>query len=106
MNLTEWIVEEDLSIKEFAEEFTNVVKENFGKHNYKCVVDIVNENLSERQTPTEASKEDGYKQLNIGVVSNNEVFSEVAVCDCKAPAFRDEHGNHRCTECNELCNTD
>ena len=41
-----------------------------------------------------------------GVVSNNEVFSEVAVCDCKAPAFRDEHGNHRCTECNELCNTD
>jgi|FLOH01.1.fsa_nt_gi hypothetical protein len=41
-----------------------------------------------------------------GDVSNNEVFSEVAVCDCKAPAFRDEHGNHRCTECNELCNTD
>jgi hypothetical protein len=42
----------------------------------------------------------------LGDVSNNEVFSEVAVCDCKAPAFRDEHGNHRCTECNELCNTD
>ena len=41
-----------------------------------------------------------------GDVSNNEVFSEVAACDCKAPAFRDEHGNHRCTECNELCNTD
>ena len=42
------------------------------------------------------------KLFVIGVVSNN----EVAVCDCKAPAFRDEHGNHRCTECNELCNTD
>jgi hypothetical protein len=42
----------------------------------------------------------------LAVVSSNEAFSEVAVCDCKAPAFRDEHGNHRCTECNELCNTD
>jgi hypothetical protein len=49
---------------------------------------------------------DLFKLLRLGDVSNNEVFSEVAVCDCKAPAFRDEHGNHRCTECNELCNTD
>lgn len=46
MNLTEWITEEDLSIKEFAEEFCNVVIENFGEHNYKCVVDAVNNKLN------------------------------------------------------------
>ena len=46
MNLTEWITKEDLSIKEFAEEFVNVVKENFGEHNYKCVTDIVNKHLA------------------------------------------------------------
>ena len=47
MNLTEWIIKEDLSIKEFAEEFVKVVKENFSAHNYKCVTDIINNSLSE-----------------------------------------------------------
>lgn len=47
MNLTEWIIKEDLSIKEFTEEFVNVVKENFGSHNYKCVIYIVNKNLAD-----------------------------------------------------------
>jgi hypothetical protein len=56
MNLTEWITKEDLSIKEFAEEFVNVVKENFGEHNYKCVTDIVNKHLANgADTRTELS---------------------------------------------------
>lgn len=52
MNLTEWITKEDLSIKEFAEEFVSVVKENFGKHNYKCVTDIVNKHLANGVEPS------------------------------------------------------
>jgi len=46
MNLTEWITKEDLSIKEFTKEFCNVVKENFGEHNYKCVLDSVHKHLA------------------------------------------------------------
>ena len=46
------------------------------------------------------------QQINQNDLSGDVSNNEVAVCDCKAPAFRDEHGNHRCTECNELCNTD
>ena len=42
------------------------------------------------------------------VVKNNAVLPLVSnsVRECKAPAYRDEHGNHRCSKCNELCNTD
>ena len=55
MNLTEWITKEDLSIKQFTEEFCNVVIENFGEHNYKCVNDIVREKLATTELETEAS---------------------------------------------------
>jgi len=45
MNLTEWVTQEDLSIKEFTQKFVDVVKDNFGKHNYKHVTYIVNKEL-------------------------------------------------------------
>lgn len=45
MNLLEWIESNDLSIEEFTKQFTNVVKENYGEHNYKCVIDIINNDL-------------------------------------------------------------
>ena len=48
LSLTEWITEADLSIKEFAEEFANVVKENFGQHNYKIVTNIINSKLQQQ----------------------------------------------------------
>lgn len=57
MTLTEWIIEQDLSIKEFTDEFVNVVIENFGTHNYKHVVGIVNDRLTQTQTCDKCKKE-------------------------------------------------
>ena len=44
--LSDLIVEQDLSIKELTEDFCNIVIEYFGTHNYKCVIDIVNQKLN------------------------------------------------------------
>lgn len=72
MNLTEWIIEEDLSIKEFAEEFSKVVKENFGKHNYKCVIDIVNNHLANgaEQSASNCNKHNVSKRYLLEVITS------------------------------------
>lgn len=33
-------------------------------------------------------------------------FKNSVNCDCNAPNYRDKHGNHRCTKCNALNNSD
>ena len=45
MNLKDWISEKDLDIKEFTEQFIEVVKDEYGKHNFQQVLDTVNNEL-------------------------------------------------------------
>ena len=46
MDLKDWISEKDLDIKEFTEQFIEVVKDEYGRHNFKQVLDTVNNEFS------------------------------------------------------------
>ena len=50
MDLKDWISEKDLDIKEFTEQFIEVVKDEYGKHNFKQVLDTVNNEFSNSVT--------------------------------------------------------
>ena len=49
MNLAKWVIKKDLTIAEFANEFADVVIDNFGEHNYELVIDIINKKLSTKK---------------------------------------------------------
>ena len=42
------LIEQDLTIKEFATDMCNVIVKHFGTHNYQIVKDIVNSKLTEK----------------------------------------------------------
>jgi hypothetical protein len=46
-SLENLVIEQDLSIKELADDVCDIVIEHFGKHTYKYVRDIVNKRLDE-----------------------------------------------------------
>ena len=46
--LRELIIEQDLSVNQLVEDFCNIIIEDFGTHNYKRVVDVVNEKLNNK----------------------------------------------------------
>jgi len=95
MNLTEWITKEDLTIKEFVNVFVDVVIENFGTHNYKCVRDVINEKLSERQTTDKVLENHESKALSISDVVKSlpqENFCEI----CNLPTDGEKCYSKRC----------
>jgi len=49
MNLQEWIETQDLSVEEFTQQFIEVIKTEYGQHNYKKVLNKVNEGLYTNQ---------------------------------------------------------
>lgn len=79
---THWLISDDADLKKVSKKLT------------KEFETIINAEIERRQPGS--TKNNG---LHKHIVSNS-------VCECKAPAYRDEHGNHRCSKCNELCNTD
>jgi len=103
MNLTEWVAKEDLTIKEFANIFADAVIDNFGTHNYKCVVSIINEKLSETETTDKLSKQHDSKALSIADVSKQSELLFCGYCGSKLEpeVFTDVNTNKVCK--NHLC---
>jgi hypothetical protein len=46
--LRKLIIKQDLSIKDLADDVCDIIINDFGTHNYKCVRDIVNEKLKNK----------------------------------------------------------
>lgn len=43
--LRDLIIEQDLSVNKLVEDFCNIIIEDFGTHNYRRVIEVVNEKL-------------------------------------------------------------
>lgn len=63
MNLQEWIETQDLSVEEFTQQFIEVIKTEYGQHNYKKVVGMVNEKLYVSENSVQETINDLYDFL-------------------------------------------